>query len=147
MPTILRAAQPRVIAIPLAAGASFNPADATTYRFGNQPGSNPGTADSVFSVVIPRAATIVGAAGGFTVAGTLGSSENVTVRVRNVTQGTTQDITTTAKMNAVTNLFGSTSLSLAVAANDLIANEVVTPTWATNPTVVFMTATVDLEYA
>lgn len=144
MPLFLPTRQSFVLSAGAAAGHS--PADSTTYRFGNQPNSNPGTGDSAFSIIMTRPCVARVARGIFIVAGTLGSSESMTVRVRNTTgAGTTQDVTTALTGVAVANTFSNTALSLSYAAGDALAIEFVCPAWVTNPTTTFWTVTVDVD--
>lgn len=126
--------------------AGHSPADSTTYRFGPQPGINPGTTSSAYAAFATRGGTIKRAYGNFVVAGTLASAENVTVRVRNETAATTEAVTSTLQMTAVSNPFNNTAMTLAFSAGDNIACEFVTPAWATNPTVVFYNLTIELQY-
>lgn len=67
------------------------------------------------------------------VAGTLGSSENVSIIIRkNNTSDTT--VTSTLQLTSASNSFNNTGLSISLVAGDYIEVKMVNPTWATNPT-------------
>jgi hypothetical protein len=124
--------------------ASGSPADATTYFmvFGSSitaSTSSGGLGRQKFS--IPRTGTITACYGIFTIAGTLGSSENtsVIIRINNTTDVT---VTSTAQLTANPTNFGTAALSQAVTAGDFIEFKVATPTWVTNPTTVSLSLTV-----
>lgn len=129
------------------AAAGHAPADSTTYRFANQPGTNPSTADAAFAVTMPRAGRVIAAAGVFIVLGTLGSTEQFTVAVRNQAAATTENITTTLQGSAIANTFSSTALTLAFAQGDNFSIQFTTPAWATNPTATLWTVTMEVEYS
>lgn len=139
--------QRQVFPVSSGATAGFAPADATTYTFGLQPGINPGTADSIWAVSVPRPGRVTRAAGVFIVAGTLGSAGSITVRVRNSIAGTTQDVTTSLSATSVLNSFSNNALSLAFAAGDALLIQFVCPTWATNPTLTFWTGSIEVEFS
>jgi hypothetical protein len=121
----------------------FNPADATTYIFGIQPGFDP-TTDGItgFTVVVPISGSVSAVYGDIAVLGTLGSANNATFRVLNQTQTTSEDISSSVAFTATHNALSNTSMTLAVTAGDRMAIEFVTPTWTTNPTNVRLAVTV-----
>lgn len=127
--------------------AGHSPADSTTYRFGPMPGINPGTTDPAYAAFVTRGGTVARAYGNFVVAGVAASAENVIVRVRNASAGTSEAITSTLQMTGVSNPFNNTAMTLAFSAGDNIVCEFVTPAWATNPTVVFYNLTIELLYS
>lgn len=121
---------------------SGNPADATTYYIATG-GTFTGltaTGDATSRIYFSSAVTIKAFYGVITVGGTLGSSQNVTVRLRkNDTSNT--DITTTLQLTSTANTFNNTGLSLSMVAGDYLEVLVVCPTWTTNPTSVRFSGT------
>ena len=115
--------------------AFLSPADATTYFMSYGTPINPWTTTASNSgrIWIPKTGTITAAYGAFGVAGTTGTAQNGTVRIR-VNNTTNTDITTSAAFTAALNPFSNAALSIAVTAGDYIHFQLVTPTWATNPT-------------
>lgn len=116
---------------------SWNPADSTT-RYLSYNGSivttNNVTATKIY---VPTACTITKVYGTVTVAGTLGSSQNVSIYIR-VNNTTDTAITTTSQWTANPTLFSNTGLSLALSAGDFFEIKIVTPAWTTNPTSVLL---------
>jgi len=127
------------------AGASSNPADATTYYYGSLYSLTQQTTAGINRVYVPVAGTIIACAGMMTIGGTPGSSETSTLSLRlNDTTDTT--ITTTFTADNLRSLFSNTALSIAVAALDYLELKWVTPTWiTTNPTSVIPHMTVVVE--
>jgi len=118
--------------------AGFAPADATTYYWGSQIGVNPATvADSQFRGVSPVTGTVAFGSVVLQVDGTLGSSENITHTLNNITAATSQNITTTGVATAQKNIATNSAMTLAVTAGDKLQMKMVTPTWATNPTITY----------
>lgn len=116
--------------------AGLNPANATTYLFGNQPGTNPGTGNSAYQPLIGKTCTLRAAGGIATVAGTKDTAaNNVTWRV-NVNNGTLVGSTTNT-FQAAQNSWSITGLSTALALNDQLQLQFLTPTFTTPPTAVF----------
>lgn len=115
-------------------GAAFNPADSTTYYWGISRATAPTTVETNQAFKIGVACKLVGAMVN-PVANTAGSSENTTLKLRNVTQATSSSIGTfTANfLTPVIGSFSYTGLNISVAANDLIAVQMDTPAWVTNP--------------
>ena len=115
-------------------GGGFSPADSTTYYFGLNSITNITAANMDFSV--GYVFTIIGAILTIAANTTSGSNENCTLQIRNTTQATSSSIGTfqTNGADAVTiAYFSFTNLNIAVAASDLIAVQVDTPAWASNP--------------
>ena len=132
-----------VLLFTASAAAGFNPADSTTYSFGEGATLNPETpADGVRRVICPVTGTVVKAFFNVQVGGTLGSSENVTLTVSNVTAGTTQNISTSAQWTGAELVFSNTAMTLAVTAGDRLTVRFTTPAWVTNPTTTYYSATV-----
>ena len=137
---IFSAGPSAVYALQFQSGGAFNPADATTYYAGGLPFAW-NTGSTARPLWIPRAGTIKAIYGSFIVAGA-GSNEQSTVSFRlNDTTDTT--ITSTLELSAagLRTDFSNTALAIAVAAGDWASLKWVTPTWATNPTTVSVTAT------
>lgn len=136
----------RPSALPFVGGAAagHNPAASTTYRFGLQPLANPGTTDPVLTLTATRQGRVRRVTGFIKVTGTLASAGSITVRVRNVTQGTTQDITTTLDATAALNTFENQTMSLALSRGDQVCIEFVTPAWVTAPTATYWSVTVEM---
>ncbi len=123
--------------------SSWSPNDSTNYYLGSN-GINITTTATNVQLGLGQAATLIG---GFisicnnTVAGT---SENVTLNLRNITQGTSSligTLTTNGGSTTTAVNFTYSGLSIAIASTDLIALELVTPVWVTNPTAIFVRAT------
>lgn len=94
-------------------------------------------------IVVPKSGTIKRIEVKFFVNGTLGSAETVTLGA--VVNGGTASSTFTTALNA-TNVFASnTSASTAVTAGDFVAIVMECPTWVTNPTSVYIDATIYIE--
>lgn len=114
--------------------SAVNPADATTYYFGNSVITT--TAANVTSE-LGYDVTVIGAiitATGNTVAGT---TETATIKLRNVTTLTSHTISTSVRTDASTTVVRSqtvTGLSIDVGASDDICIEYIAPTYVTNPT-------------
>lgn len=130
------------------ATAGHNPADTTTYAFGVFPNVNPTpSADSEWNAIMPRNGTVARAFVRARVFGTLGSTQTVTFKVRNKTAGTEENITTTMQFSSATNLANNVAMTLAFSAGDEIQAMFVTPTWTTNPLIVFYETTIEVIYS
>ena len=118
-----------------------NPADSSTYFLCMAQTTIVTTVSSGRSrIVMPKAGTITAAYGQTTNQGTLGSAEDVTIALRlNDTSNT--NVTTTLHTNATSSAFSNAALSLAVSAGDFIDVLMITPAWATNPTIVSVSIT------
>ena len=109
-----------------------SPGDSTTYYMAT------GTANQVSStaastiLICPFSGTITKVIGTFRVAGTLASSESVTLNV--VVNATPTLVSNSFDLSSATVNVSNTSLSVAVVAGDVIKLQFVTPAWATNPT-------------
>ena len=123
----------------VAQGASFNPSDATTYYFGAFGDLAPSTTAASQRIYIPRAGFLTYASLFINVAGTLGTNETSTVSVRlNNTTDTT--LSSAVTCDAVAQEFHVTDLGITVAQGDYVELKWITPTWATNPTTVRVSA-------
>ncbi len=105
----------------------------TAYWSANQSWTSPDPLTiSAVQYSLPFAGTITAVYGTVTVGGTLGSSENCTLRILlNGTSAT--DITTTLQLTSADNTFSNNGLSISVTAGDFINIEFIGPVFATNP--------------
>lgn len=115
---------------------SFNPADAATYYFGAFPAATPGITAAVARCYIPTAGTITRISVYALVGDILGSAQNSTLNFR-LNNTTNTQITATMTYDALTENVLTTGLSIAVAQGDYFEIQWVTPTWTTNPTVIY----------
>lgn len=129
--------------------AGLNPADSTTYYWGGFYNFAPGTADGPPGIEMGVACTLKAVYGRVTVLGTLATGESTTMIVRkNTGAGAGTDILTVSSavlMSAALNLFSITGQSVACTAGDTVYMKFVTPAWVTNPTVIFLNATLYFE--
>lgn len=120
----------------VATTTAINPADATTYFVGyNQAVSAAGYAACV--LVMPIAGTINKCYVKFIVSGTLASTETSTIYLRK-NNTTDTSITSSVNLSSATPSYSNTSMGISVSAGDFISIKWVAPTWATNPTSVFI---------
>jgi len=113
-----------------------NPFDGLTYYFVQNSAFTVNTAFTIQGIyLIPYACTITKAYGQFTIAGTLGSSENCTLFLR-VNNTTNTNISTTIQLTSATVSVNNTGLSISLSAGDTLVWGFTGPTWATNPTTV-----------
>ena len=125
----------------------FSPTDATTYYIGNFPGSDPATTEGVTRQIVAltsgwiKTVTMV-----ISVSPTLGSAQNSTFQLRNVTTNTTTNISTTVQHNTASqNNVYTLATPLQVRKGDFITMIWTTPTWTTDPTVVRQIMTAIIE--
>lgn len=119
--------------------ASFSPADATTYYFGANASQAPSTSQGLDYMIFPRAGTVTAIGLWMKVLGTTPTSTTSTIYFRkNATTDTT--ISTAVALNTLQYLALQESLSVAIAAGDYCQIKWDTPTWATNPTNVIISA-------
>ncbi len=124
----------------------FNPADGVTYYVGTLFGVDPGTTDGADGgFYIPKASSLVAVYVHIAVVGTLGTTENVSLIVRKNATTDILTVSSTVQLNAAAVDASSTGNAIAVAAGDHLALKFVSPTWATNPTVVFISVTLYFE--
>lgn len=110
--------------------SSTNPADASTYYFGNFPQDGlTGTAAS-YPWYMPRAGIITGITVRMVITGA-GSAETSTLSIR---LNNTTDTAVTAAIALNANFLQTYPLSISVANLDFIEMKWATPTWSTNPT-------------
>lgn len=123
--------------------ASTSPADAATLYMGARSSAALGSV-STERVYIPRAGTVKAIYLSFANTGTLGTGETYTVSFRlNNTTDTT--ISSAVTNDAAQTAFNNIGLGITVAAGDFFEIKFVFPTWATNPTAVFPSATIYVE--
>ena len=118
-------------------GGSLNPADATTYWFGNTILA-PSTTSTVGRITIPYNCTLVGYNFNTFIGGTNGSTESVTVTVSGTTNYT---LTSSAIFSTAVNNYSAMGLSQSFSASDSENISIICPTWATNPTVMLFGCT------
>ena len=121
-----------------------SPADGTTYYFGSNVVATLNTTAGRARIYIPAAGTIDACYLFLTTTGTLGSSETSTISIR---LNNTTDTTVSAAVlaNEAVTAFSNNGLSIAVVAGDYIEMKWVTPTWATNPTNVCISAQIHIK--
>ena len=127
------------------ATATVNPADGTSYAIAMPTFNSLSTAGSTrVRMMIPKTGTLktVYLTVGQTVTGT---NETSTVYWTNNTTSTSTSIITGIDNSVSTQYKSATGLSIPVTAADLVEIKWICPTWATNPTGVYMTAVVYIE--
>lgn len=125
-----------------AAGATFAPADATTYYFGSLASVVPTTTSAIERLYIPRSGVIKAAYVFFNQSAGTSETSTISVRVNDTTDTTisaavTNDASATNSQNA--------ALNIAVAAGNYVEIKWVCPTWVTNPTNVRPTVILYIE--
>jgi hypothetical protein len=126
-----------------ATSANNTPADATTYYFGSHPGTALATTAQRRKINIPCPGTVTRIA--LFITCVAGSNEQSTMSFR-LNDTTDTAITTTLDLSGNPVEVNNNSLGIAVAAGDYFEIKWVTPTWATNPTAVSVTAQVWIEF-
>lgn len=125
----------------------FNPADAVTYYFWQAIAPNTTATNHQFQVGFP--CMVVGAIiTTVPTGGTVGSSENSTVQLRNITTATSSVINSAVKIDGaatMTKSFTSTGLSISIGATDDVCLQFDAATFATNPSGVSLRVTLFLE--
>lgn len=116
--------------------ANFNPADATTYYFGCMPGLGADSTAGNAKFKVPTACTIRKVNLRMTRStATSPTNESVAYYIR-VNDTTDHLISNSVDLSSVSTEVDNTSLSIALAADDVFEIKMVTPTWTTNPTAV-----------
>lgn len=118
------------------------PADSTPYYIGNLAVA-PQTVATLLKVYVPKSGTIKAAVVNFINTGAGISAETSTVNVRVNT--TDNAISTAVVNNAAATVVSNTAMNIAVTAGDYLQISWTTPGWATNPTSVYINATVYIE--
>lgn len=113
---------------------SFSPADGTTYRFSPLPVAATSSAGLIrYEFRFPVAVLAENAR--ITWNCVAGDNQATTLRIANITAGTTYDFSTTLDFSAASNSLSFSGGTLTGAANDLWELQLVCPTWSTtNPT-------------
>lgn len=119
-----------------------NPTDSVTTYFGMQPGQVPSGVYNNHKIVVPKSGTITRLDFRVHVAGTLGSGELVSHKVR-VNDAT--DVGAVDFSYAAVTQEGSGAVSFDVVAGDFLAVKMVQPAWGTNPTSVRYYASILIE--
>jgi hypothetical protein len=115
--------------------ASASPADATTYYFGSFPSAAPTTTEGVRRLYIPRTGIITQALVHAINTGTAGSGESGSLYVR---KSVTTDTLITSAFTTNAQFILITAINVSVSATEFVEIKWVTPTYATNPTGVFI---------
>ena len=118
-----------------------NPADSTTYYFGDTATFTSLTAITLATpFYVGTAFTLNKIYASFGVAGTLGSAQNGTLFVR-VNNAANTNVSTTVQLTAATVNVTTNAFGLALNVGDYFSFGFTTPVWTTNPTVVSFTVT------
>lgn len=125
-----------------------NPVASTTYFLGNITStlisSTASSAATYFVNPLAATATLNSVYGNFQIAGTLASSENITLSFRkNNTTDTV--ITSTMQWNSSSVNFNATALGISLSAGDFFEVKLVTPAWVTAPTTVSLSMTMLMQ--
>lgn len=123
-----------VFCVQLNSGVS-SPADGTTYYIGSS-GYQWYTVSSSGTITLPYNCTLVSWNANFVDNGIVGSSESATLSVAGTTTVQLSTAITFSAGDGVNN-FSGTGLSTNFSANDRLNCKIITPTWATNPTLIF----------
>jgi hypothetical protein len=126
---------PAAYTLPMAAGVLSAPADATTYYFGGLPALAPQTTVNLLNVYVPKGGTIKIAYFTWYAAGQSGSAESISLYIR---VGTTDTLVASVATTGSEKIFVTSSLNIAVAAGEGMQMKLVCPTWASNPSNVFL---------
>jgi hypothetical protein len=113
------------------------PSDATTYYMSIIGGTTPLTTITTFLSSFNFACKVVGIfVQHLNNGGTVGSSQNVAIQLRNHTTSTSTQLINiqTNQANGVQKIFEDYTLNVSIAANEQIALQINTPTWTTDPT-------------
>jgi hypothetical protein len=123
--------------------ANVSPADATTYYFGSYTGLGLSTVDGNRRFFVPRTGIVTDGYITANTTGTLGSAETSTLYLRKNGTSDTVLINNFA-CSAALFAFGCQP-ALSVTAGDYLEIKWVTPTWATNPTGVYIQVQLTME--
>jgi hypothetical protein len=121
------------------------PADATTYYFGGNSTLTPTTSEGQRRIYFPVACTIKSAIIYVYVVGG-STAENITYSIRK--NATTDSVITAVgrtSSGSAYNVFSNYNMGVVIAQGDWIEFKIVTPTWVTNPTSMYMNATIYFE--
>jgi len=130
-------------ALAVAGGYLAYPADGITYYFGGQYEATIGTVAALHRMYCPKAGTIKAAYIFWRAGGTPGTSENLSLYIR--LNNTTDTLIATISNEQAVKVFSNTALSIAVAQGDYIEIKMVSPTWVTEPSLVYMSGVVFIE--
>ena len=124
-------------------GATFNPADSTTYYFGYDFQAAPTTTAATYKkVYMPTNGTITNAY--ITWNGGVPTAEDLSIYIRK--NNTTDYLIATIGTADAVKLFSNTNLSVPVAQGDYIELKIVCPAWVANPTTVVLSGTIQIQY-
>lgn len=129
------------IPVIITTGIAFtSPVDATIY-YSASPGASSSTSANGGRVKIAQSGTITACYVTAQSSGTVGTTETSTLSIRlNNTTDTT--VSSAVVLDTGVHDYSNTSLSIAVAAGDYIQLKLLTPTWATNPGFIAVSATI-----
>ena len=117
---------------PIWNGAAFSPADSTTYYVAIN-GAAPNTTIQDARPIVPFPCVIRHASIVVNVAGTLGTTEAVTVGIR-VLNTTNYVLSSAVVFDATRRTYDVDGLNIPLASGDDYAGYITTPAWVTNPT-------------
>lgn len=123
--------------------AAFNPADTTTYYFGERGHLPPSTVSGTRAVVVPHSGKLKAAYIHIHIDSTFSSNSNTSVYVN--INGTDYAISTTAVLNTYRVDISNTAMSVDVSAGNDLQIKVVTPMWTINPSNVSFTGSLYIE--
>jgi hypothetical protein len=126
----------RVTGISRAFATSYNPTDASTVYVGFTNNQAPNAAVAARTITAPASSTQLIQFTAY-ITGTLGTTEGVTINLVNNTAGTSTQLTNSSNWSTST-VHQTYSSTLTFSAGDKYSIEIVHPTWATNPTTVFV---------
>lgn len=123
--------------------SGYAPADSATVYFGDTPTGTPNGTATNRQFRLPLG-VLRSAVFSVAVATTPGTTETVTFNLRNITDGSSDLIYATLTMDVTTRGFVATGLSIPTDSSKEYAIEMVTPAWATNPTGVTLSMTLNI---
>jgi len=117
--------------------SAFSPPDNSIYYFSNNNNAAPQTTSATQYVVATCPATTINWSCTIRITSIVSSGEDATIKIRNITTGVTVTLTTTMETNAAFNMAFGTA-ALVISAGDTLEVIFEAPTYATNPTNLFM---------
>ncbi|WP_333809137.1 hypothetical protein [Flavobacterium sp.] len=125
---------------------SVSPLDNTTYYIGNFPDLSPNTSNSITRRIHSQGKGYVSSVSiAINIGGTIGSTENSTFELHNLTQETFVKITSQAVHNTDSLILYTLSSNLNVKEEDELQIRWITPAWVTNPTTVRQRFTIKIN--
>jgi hypothetical protein len=130
-------------ALAVAGGYLAYPTDGTTYYFGGQYEATISITAALHRMYCPKAGTIKAAYIFWRAGGTPGTAENLSLYIR--LNNTTDTLIATISDEQAVKVFSNTALSIAVAQGDYIEIKMVSPTWSTEPSLIYLSGVVYIE--